>query len=245
MWPVKNLSRLLTGCLALLVLTGVTVWSLVAVLPPAARSNQPVTEFGSDRAFAHVQTIGRDVHVAGSDAAHQVRDYIAGTLTGMGVQPTITDGVGADDALGSLFAMAHVNNVVARIPGTDSTGTIFLFAHYDSVQISHGANDDGAGVSTLLETVRALKAGPTLRNDMVFLFTDAEEACLCGAEHFVSAESAGGRRRGGAELRVPRHQRPGDHVRDRRRQRRCGRRLRRRGARIRWRPASRSRSTGS
>src|SRR6478752_2242210 len=186
MWPVKNLSRLLTGCLALLVLTGVTVWSLVAVLPPAARSNQPVTEFGSDRAFAHVQTIGRDVHVAGSDAAHQVRDYIAGTLTGLGVQPTITDGVGADDALGSLFAMAHVNNVVARIPGTDSTGTIFLFAHYDSVQISHGANDDGAGVSTLLETVRALKAGPRLRNDMVFLFTDAEEACLCGAEQFVS-----------------------------------------------------------
>ncbi len=186
MWPVKNLYRLPAGCLALLVLAGLTVVSLLGVLPPTAKSNQPVTEFGADRAFAHVQTIGREVHVAGSDAAHEVRDYIARTLTGMGVESTVTDGVGADDALGSVFAMAHVNNVVARIPGTDSTGTIFLVAHYDSVQISHGANDDGAGVSTLLETVRALKAGPALHNDLVFLFTDAEEACLCGAEQFVS-----------------------------------------------------------
>jgi hypothetical protein len=183
---VKNASRLLAGSLALLVLAGLTVWSLAGVLPPGAKSNQPVTEFGADRAFAHVQTIGREVHVAGSDAAHDVRDYIAATLTGFGVQSTITDGVGASDALGSLFAMAQVNDVVATLPGTASTGTIFLIAHYDSVQISHGANDDGAGVSTLLETIRALKAGPALRNDLVFVFTDAEEACLCGAEQFVS-----------------------------------------------------------
>jgi len=186
MWPVKNLSRLLAAGLALLVLAGITVWRLVAVLPPAAKSNQPVSEFGSDRAFAHVQTISRDVHVAGSDAAHQVRDYIAATLKSTGVHTTITDGVGASDALGSLFAMARVNDVVATLPGTEPTGTVVLFAHYDSVQISHGANDDGAGVSTLLETVRALKAGPALRNNLVFLFTDAEEACLCGAEQFVS-----------------------------------------------------------
>jgi hypothetical protein len=60
-----------------------------------------------------------------------------------------------------------------------------LMAHYDSVQISYGANDDGAGTSALLEVARALTAGSPPRNDVVFVFTDAEEACLCGAEAFV------------------------------------------------------------
>ena len=63
-----------------------------------------------------------------------------------------------------------------------------LFAHYDSVQVSYGGNDDGAGVATLLETARALTPGRGRANDIVFLFTDAEEACLCGAEAFVSQD---------------------------------------------------------
>ena len=64
----------------------------------------------------------------------------------------------------------------AVLPGETSTGRIVMFAHYDSVQVSYGGNDDGAGVSTLLETARVLAAGPRPRNDIVFLFTDAEEA---------------------------------------------------------------------
>src|SRR5699024_4173781 len=60
--------------------------------------------------------------------------------------------------------------------------------HYDSVQVSYGANDDGSGVATLLETARALQHGPQPRNDIVLLFTDAEEACLCGAEAFVNSD---------------------------------------------------------
>ena len=56
--------------------------------------------------------------------------------------------------------MARVRNVVAMLPGTASTGRVVLMAHYDSVQVSFGGNDDGAGVSTLLETARALTAGP-------------------------------------------------------------------------------------
>src|SRR6185295_7729670 len=83
-------------------------------------------------------------------------------------------------------AMARVANVIATIPGTNSTGRVILMAHYDSAQVSYGANDDGAGVAALLETARALKQGPAPRNDIVFVFTDAEEACLCGAEAFVN-----------------------------------------------------------
>ncbi|MDP9098729.1 MAG: M28 family peptidase, partial [Verrucomicrobiota bacterium] len=46
--------------------------------------------------------------------------------------------------------------------------------------------DDGVGVATLLETARALTAGPQLRNDILFLITDAEETDLLGARAFVA-----------------------------------------------------------
>ena len=135
-----------------------------------------------------MQRIGQEVHVAGSPAEADVRDYIVSTLQSDGLQVDVQDAVGVDDWPGDDLAMAHVRNVVAVLPGTASTGRVFEVAHYDSVQVSYGANDDGAGVSTLLETARALTQGPKPRNDIVFVFTDAEEACLCGAEAFVSQD---------------------------------------------------------
>ncbi len=48
-----------------------------------------------------------------------------------------------------------------------------------------GASDDGSGVATLLETARALQAGPPIKNDVIFLFTDGEEVGLLGAQAFV------------------------------------------------------------
>src|SRR6185436_18317813 len=46
--------------------------------------------------------------------------------------------------------------------------------------------DDGAGVATLLETARALRAGPRLKNDVILLFSDGEETNLRGARLFVT-----------------------------------------------------------
>ena len=187
MWAVNTASRSrnVAGLVAVAVLAVVAAISLFAVLPPGAQANAPLDDFAAGRAIAHVDQVGKEVHVAGSDAAVAVRDYIVDTMTSYGLEPELQDAVGAGDALGSLYAMAQVSNVVAVLPGSDPTGRVFLIAHYDSVQVSNGANDDGAGVATLLETARALVNGPPPRNDIVFVFTDAEEACLCGAEAFV------------------------------------------------------------
>lgn len=182
-------------------LTVLGLLSLISVLPPAPLPRDaPADEFSARRAFDHVRAIGQEVHVAGSPAASSVRQHIVDTLAGLGVRSRVQDGVGATGALGDTFGLAHVTNVVATIPGTAPSGTMFLVAHYDSVQVSYGANDDGAGVSTLLETLRALKASPPLTNDVVAIFTDAEEACLCGAEAFVHDDPAG--RSGGVVLNV-------------------------------------------
>jgi hypothetical protein len=42
----------------------------------------------------------------------------------------------------------------------------------------------------LLETARALRAGPPLKNDLLLLFTDAEEAGMLGAQAFVERHGA-------------------------------------------------------
>ena len=56
------------------------------------------------------------------------------------------------------------------------------------MQTGPGGNDDAAGVSTILEVARALSTGPRLRNDVVLLLTDGEEACLCGSQAFVDQD---------------------------------------------------------
>ncbi|WP_345425229.1 M20/M25/M40 family metallo-hydrolase [Pseudonocardia xishanensis] len=164
------------------------VWSVVSLQPPA-----PGAE--AQRAFASVERLGARPHVAGSPAADAAREYLLDTLRGIGLEPRVQDTVGVN--AGSLGdgtpGAARVRNIVATVPGTAPTGRVTVVAHYDSVQSGPGANDDGAGVATLLETARALAADRP-RNDVTLLFTDAEEACLCGAEAFVAQapEATGG-----------------------------------------------------
>ncbi|MEU2199483.1 M28 family peptidase [Isoptericola sp. NPDC019482] len=186
MTQTRSRATSLACSLFLLVLAALAVWS---VLPPSARpADAAADEFSAERAFTTVEAVGGEVHPHGTAAAAAVRDTIVADLEELGLDPEVTDGVGMSGRLGDQSRVAATKNVVATIPGTDSTGPVFLVAHYDSAEVSYGANDDGAGVATLLETARALGAGEPLRNDLVLVFTDAEEACLCGAEAFAHAD---------------------------------------------------------
>jgi hypothetical protein len=182
--------RALGGFAVVVVLGLVGYASVLAVQPPAARDRSaPADEFSADRAFSQVQAIASRPHPVGSPAQDEVRGRLLATLGGLGLSPQVQDTTSIQGAELSASAggvgLAHVQNVVSVIPGTSSTGRIFLVAHYDSVQTGPGGNDDAAGASALLEIARALQSGPRLRNDVVLVFTDGEEACLCGAEAFV------------------------------------------------------------
>jgi hypothetical protein len=186
---------------ALAVLAGLGVLAVLAVLPPKARgTDAPASDFSAARAFAHVQQMGKETHPAGSPANDVVRDYLVTTLRGLGLDPQIQDTIGMESIGDGPVAAARVRNIVTEIPGADSTGRVILVAHYDSVQTGPGGNDDGAGVSAIVETTRALLTGPDQRNDIVLVLTDAEEACLCGAEAFVSQHPLA--RDGGVVLNV-------------------------------------------
>jgi hypothetical protein len=105
-------------------------------------------------------------------------------LTRLGLSPELQ----VTTAVESKFmAAGTVENIVARLRGTSGeANALALVSHYDSVAAGPGAADDGAGVASMLETLRALKAGPPLRNDVIVLITDAEEAGLLGAAAFMA-----------------------------------------------------------
>jgi hypothetical protein len=58
------------------------------------------------------------------------------------------------------------------------------------VAMGPGAGDNATGAATLIETARALTAGPRLRNDVVFVFDDGEELGVYrGGELFAADHS--------------------------------------------------------
>ena len=154
-------------------------------VPAPVPASAPDTVFSSARAMTHLHRIAAEAHPPGSPAHAGVRDYLLDELRAMGHEPSVqtTTSVTGD---GPFLTAATVRNVLARIPGSEPGGrAVLITAHYDSREIARGAGDDGSGVVAILESLRALGAGPQLRNDLIVLFTDAEEPGLLGAHAFV------------------------------------------------------------
>ena len=160
--------------------------------PPAVVPGSPsATDFSAERAMKHLKVIAREPHPTGSIANMRTRDYIVEQLRFLGLKPEVQKSVSTTpwDIGGAPYSAGTVENVIARLPGTNTTGALLLMAHYDSVATGPGASDNGSGVVTLLETLRALRVGPSLRNDVIFAFTDGEEDGGLGSQAFVDEYS--------------------------------------------------------
>jgi hypothetical protein len=153
--------------------------------PAAAPAQAPAADFSAGRALRHVEAVAKVQHPVGSAEHDAVRDYLLSELRAAGLEPQVQTTASVNPKQGPPYTAGTVQNVVARLAGTENTKAILLVSHYDSVPLSPGASDDGAGVATLLEVLRALKSGAPPKNDVIFLFTDAEEVGLLGAEAFV------------------------------------------------------------
>lgn len=167
--------------LVLFLIIAGTIWlSLSTTRPPAVvPASAPETEFSAERAMKHVVAISQEPHVTGSPEIYEVRDYILRELRSLGLDPE-TQVTVAQNHLNEV-KVALAENIFAKIPGTKSTQSILIIGHYDTGPTSPGAADDGIAVATMLETARALKAGSPLNNDIILLFTDAEETAFSGA----------------------------------------------------------------
>jgi hypothetical protein len=190
--PPDSKTSAATALAAFLFLCALAGLSILLVQPPRAVSeNAPLAEFASGRAMRHVREIARSPHPTGSEENDRVRRYILAELGALGVSAEVQEAVVLPASVrpGRPVTAARVRNVVARVRGTESSKALMLAAHYDSVPTGPGASDDGAGVAALLETLRALKAGPLLKNDLIILFTDGEELGLLGARGFVEGHA--------------------------------------------------------
>lgn len=173
--------------------------AIYLVKPPRPLpADAPAGEFSAYRAQRDVAVVARQPHPLGSPAQAQVRDYLLRRLRELGLASTLLD----TSALvaGSEIGIGRVQNIVARLPGRQPGGkAVLVLAHYDSQPQAPGAGDDGAGVAAMLETLRALRAGPPLAHDVIWLFTDGEEAGLLGARAYA-ADTARLRREVGVAL---------------------------------------------
>jgi hypothetical protein len=178
----KNFSSIIVVASILLILG----FLFVTMIPSwSADENKKVTEFSTSRAFDHIKAIAKQPHYVGTKNHEVVANYIIKELQKLGLETTVQEGFTLSD-WGNLVKS---KNIMCRIKGTETGKALLLLSHYDSAphSFSHGASDDASGVATILEGVRAyLNAQTKHKNDIIILFTDAEELGLNGAALFVT-----------------------------------------------------------
>ncbi len=153
--------------------------AIVAQRPPAALPvDAPTDVFAAGRAQKHVEEIARAPHPMGSAEAKHVRELLVQKLKQLKLAPEIQLPKKYDSS---------ARNVVARLKGQGPPGkkTLMLCAHYDSITDGPGAGDNASGAAVVLETLRALKAGPLLDRDVIVLFDDGEEYGFHGSRLFI------------------------------------------------------------
>lgn len=144
-----------------------------------------LSDFSTKRALNQVEAISKQPHFVGSANHEVVANYLVKELTKLGLETSIQEGYTLSD-WGNLV---QSKNILARIKGTSNAKALLLLSHYDSAPHSYspGASDAGSGVATILESVHAFLYNKTPhKNDIIILFSDAEELGLNGAALFVT-----------------------------------------------------------
>jgi hypothetical protein len=178
----KNYSSIIT----VVIILGILGFLFASLMPSwSADEDNKITEFSTSRALEHINAIAKQPHYVGTKNHEVVANYIIKELQKLGLETTVQEGFTLSD-WGNLVKS---KNIMCRIEGTKNTKALLLLSHYDSAphSFSHGASDDASGVATILEGVRAfLNARTKHQNDIIILFTDAEELGLNGAALFVT-----------------------------------------------------------
>ena len=169
--------------------TALLLWGALAVAPlapPAPPAELDATAFSAAQALDHIERIAIEPRPIGTPANERARADIVAQLRLLGLEPELQT-IEVPNYFSAAGETIEVVNVMARIPGTAPTSAVALMGHYDTVPSTTGANDDASAVAIMLETARAILAGPRLRNDVILLFTDGEEpAPRFGSSAFVA-----------------------------------------------------------
>lgn len=176
----------LDAILSLLLIIGLIFYSFYGLMPHYDESEEfSATQFSVDRALTPLEKIATAPHYLGSPGHEDVQKFLIGELRKLGLDPHIQAGFSLNPNSKTLNKPI---NIVGRIKGTEDGKALLLLSHYDSALVpSFGASDAGSGLVTILESVRAYLASMEQpKNDIIILFSDAEEIGLDGAKLFVN-----------------------------------------------------------
>ncbi len=171
--------------IALLIIVIAIYLSFRALLPNSISTiDAPDNKFSTARALTHLKEISKKPHFVGNNEHTKVREYIIKELNTLGLATQTQEGF----TISKWGNLANPKNIIAKIKGRNNGKALMLLTHYDSnPHSSLGASDAGSGVVTILEAVRAfLSEKKQPKNDIIILFSDAEELGLNGADLFVN-----------------------------------------------------------
>jgi len=175
-----------TAILSLLFIAGTLGLIYLLMMPQWVSTDDALlSEYSTKRALEKVKVISENPHFVGSENHKMAGEYLVNELQKLGLETQIQEGTTLSD-WGNL---TKSKNILARIKGSNSSKALLLLSHYDSAphSYSHGASDDASGIATILEGVRAFLENKTPhKNDIIILFSDAEELGLNGAALFVT-----------------------------------------------------------
>lgn len=172
--------------ISLFLIIGLVYFSFYSLMPQSgAPASISKTEFSTERALIPLKEISKAPHYIGTKEHARVREYLLIQLKSLGLETQVQEGFVLNTKWKSLDKS---KNIIAKIKGSQNGKALLLLSHYDSALTpSFGASDAGSGVVTILESIRAyLASGKTPKNDIIILFTDAEEVGLDGARLFVN-----------------------------------------------------------
>jgi len=161
-------------------------------LPAPAPIDAPPTQFSAARAGADLAILARAPRPIASSANHAARAYLIARLRAIGLDPQVQRALVqknyVDYNANYEATMGVVHNVLVRLPGAAPDrlrrSSLLLVAHIDSDHASLGASG-AAPVAALVETLRALRAGSPLANDVLVLFADGEHVGSLGMQAFA------------------------------------------------------------
>ena len=178
----KNLAPLYS----LLLLSALIFGVFFFIMPQSYdQTEAALSEFSTKRALDIVKQISKKPHFVGSKNHEAVATYLQKELQNLGLSTSIQEGF----TMTEKGTLVKAKNIIATIKGSKNSKALVLLSHYDSAphSISKGASDDASGVATILESVRAFLHNKTAhKNDIIILFSDAEELGLNGAALFVT-----------------------------------------------------------
>jgi hypothetical protein len=178
----KNYNSIVVMLLLLAVLFGTFFFMMPQI---SEKASVPLSEFSTKRTLEKIKTIAQQPHYVGSKNHDEVALYLQKELQNLGLQTSFQEGF----TMTEKGTLVQSKNILARIKGSENGKALVLLSHYDSAphSFSKGASDDASGVATILESVRAfLYNNSKNKNDIIILFSDAEELGLNGAALFVT-----------------------------------------------------------